>query len=74
MKCCCFFFLKASYFDPVQLADIAKKLDDAEKAHLTEGDISTSHLMKVLEVRHVPVLACLLARWSIYWPLHVNYS
>ena len=41
---------QGSYYDPVQLADIANKLDEAEKAHLTEGDISTSQMLKVMEV------------------------
>lgn len=44
------FSLKGSYFDPVQLADIATKLDDAEKARLTEGNSSDSEKRKVLQV------------------------
>ena len=43
--------VSGSFFDPVQLADMARKLDEAEKARLTEGDISTSQVLKVMEVR-----------------------
>ena len=42
-----------SYFNPIQLADIARRLDEVEKAHLTEGDIPTTQMLRVMEVRSV---------------------
>ncbi len=34
-------------FDPIQLADIASKLDDAEKAHLTVGEMPLARVLQV---------------------------
>lgn len=41
--------LQGSYFNPIQLADIAHRLDEVEKAHLTEGDIPTTQMLRVME-------------------------
>lgn len=40
-----------SYFNPVQLAEIAHRLDEAEKEHLTSGsDITKAEYKRIMEV------------------------
>lgn len=39
-----------SYCNPVQLAGIANRLDEAEKERLIEGDVSTAQVVRVMQV------------------------
>ena len=54
------------YFTAVELADVARQLDDEERMRMAEGGLASAEYQRFLEVRytHLQVIVCTTAIWT----------